>query len=108
MVLLDISVSAGSFFRPSTAEVMEMGGVMMPSARSAAPPIVAGITSHFFLRLTNAKREKIPPSPLLSALSTSHTYLIVVCKVSVQMINDNVPIISNLVTTLSLMILLNT
>lgn len=33
----------------------------------------------------------MPPSPLLSARSATHTYLMVVCRVSVQMMQDNAP-----------------
>lgn len=68
----------GIFFKPSIAEVTEIGGVIIPSASSAAPPIMAGMTSHFFCRRTSAKSEKIPPSPRLSACKVSTTYLMVV------------------------------
>ncbi|MND91689.1 hypothetical protein D3C80_838250 [compost metagenome] len=61
-----------------------MGGVIIPSAKRAQPPIMAGTTSHFALRLTNEKSEKIPPSPLLSACNVTITYLSVVCNVNVQ------------------------
>ena len=44
----------GMFLRPSTAEVMEMGGVMMPSASTEAPPIMAGTTSHLRRLRTSA------------------------------------------------------
>ena len=90
------------------ADVMEIGGVMIPSAKSAAPPIMAGITSHFFRRLTNAKSEKIPPSPRLSARSTIITYLMVVSKVMVQMMSESVPRISVSSITLSLIMELKT
>lgn len=68
----------GTCFKPSTAEVTEIGGVIMPSANSAAPPIMAGITSHFLRRRTRAYKEKMPPSPRLSALRVRITYLTVV------------------------------
>ena len=68
----------GNSLKPSMADVMEMGGVIIPSASREAPPIIAGMTSHFFLLLTRAKRAKVPPSPRLSARSTRITYLIVV------------------------------
>jgi len=35
-------------FKPSTADVTVIGGVIMPSAMMEAPPIIAGKTSHFF------------------------------------------------------------
>ena len=95
MVFVCISWRAGIFLRPSTADVMEMGGVIIPSANSAAPPSIAGKASHFFRRRTNAYKAKVPPSPLLSALSIKITYLIVVCKVSVQIMHDSVPMMSS-------------
>ena len=103
-----ICLNCGNFFNPSTAEVIEIGGVIIPSASSAAPPIIAAITSHFFLRRTRANNAKIPPSPRLSALNTNVTYFIVVSKVSVQIMSERVPTISASEITLSLMIELKT
>lgn len=96
------------FFKPSTAEVMEIGGVIIPSANKDAPPNIAGKTSHFFLRLTRAYKEKIPPSPRLSARRIRMTYLTVVCSVMVQIIQERLPIIKSSVITLSAMISLKT
>src|SRR5690606_39500619 len=93
---------------PSTAEVTEMGGVIIPSANSVEPPIIAGNTAHFACLLTNAKRENVPPSPLLSAVNVRITYFKVVCSVSVQMIHDNPPIIKISSMILPLQIALNT
>ena len=92
----------------SIAEVTEMGGVMIPSAKSAAPPIIAGMTNHFFLRLTNAYKANVPPSPLLSAFNTNKTYLTVVCSVMVHIIQDNDPVINSSEMTLLVMIALKT
>ena len=38
---------------PSIADVTDIGGVMIPSASNAAPPIIAGIISHLarFLKI---------------------------------------------------------
>src|SRR5678816_702144 len=88
------SPRAGICFNPSIADVTEIGGVIIPSASKAAPPSIAGMTSHFFLRLTNANKENIPPSPLLSACNVRITYLMVVCSVSVQMMQDSAPTVS--------------
>ncbi len=101
MVDVPISWNWGSFFNPSTAEVIEIGGVIIPSASSAAPPMVAGTTSHFLRRRTSANKAKIPPSPLLSARNTSQTYFMVVCKVMVQMMRESVPKISSSEITFS-------
>ena len=81
----------GMMVNPSTAEVTVIGGVIMPSAIIAAPPIIAGMTSHFRRRRTRAYKAKVPPSPRLSALKISTTYLIVVCRVRVQMMQDKDP-----------------
>ena len=90
------------------AEVTEIGGVIIPSERTADPPIMAGITAHLPCRRTNANNENIPPSPLLSAFRVSITYLIVVCNVSVQIIQDKPPRISVSDITFPFMIALNT
>jgi hypothetical protein len=69
---------------PSIADDTVIGGVIMPSANIAAPPNKAGNNNHFLRLLTKEYNEKIPPSPLLSARSTSIIYLIVVWMVKVQ------------------------
>ena len=54
--IVDCSILAkvGISFNPSIADVIVMGGVIMPSASNAAPPIIAGTTSHLRLLLTRA------------------------------------------------------
>jgi hypothetical protein len=64
--------------KPSIEDRIVSEGVITPSASKAAPPIIAIIYAHFALRLIRAKRLKIPPSPLLSALKVIKTYLTVV------------------------------
>jgi len=76
---------------PSTAEVTVIEGVMTPSARSAAPPIIVSTAAHVDFRFIRAKRAKIPPSPLLSALRTIVMYFMVVDKVRVQNMHDRPP-----------------
>ena len=73
------------------AEETEMGGVIIPSHIRVPAPIIAGQKSHFPLRCTSAYREKIPPSPLLSALNVRKIYLKVVWLVRVQMTHDKPP-----------------
>ena len=102
MLMLLMFVSCGILRKPSIADVTEIGGVIIPSASSAAPPIIAGNTAHLPCRRTNANKEKIPPSPLLSALRVSITYLTVVCKVSVHMMQESAPMISTSLITLPL------
>ncbi len=60
-------------------------------SQQGTAPMIAGATSHLACRRTRAYKEKIPPSPLLSARRVSTTYLNVVCKVSVQRMHDNAP-----------------
>ena len=78
IVFCSISLKACNCLNPSMAEVTVMGGVIIPSASNAAPPSMAGITSHLRRRRTNAYKLKIPPSPLLSAFRVRITYLTVV------------------------------
>ena len=93
---------------PSMAEETVMGGVIIPSAKSAQPPIIAGIISHFAFLFTKEYKEKIPPSPLLSARSVISTYFRVVCNVKVQKIHDKPPRIKSVVMILSPTMALNT
>ena len=77
---------------PSTAEDIEMAGVMKPSAISVAQPMSAGMIIHlYFLFFKSAKSAKIPPSPLLSALSAKKMYLTVASKINVQMTLESAP-----------------
>ena len=95
-------------FKPSMAEATEIGGVMMPSANNVAAPSIAGKYNQCRYRHTNAYREKIPPSPLLSACNVRIIYLKVVCKVSVQKTQEIPPYTSCSVICLSPMIDLKT
>ena len=108
MVESGIGPSSSILRKPSMEEVMEIGGVIIPSASSAAPPSMAGRISHFFCRLTSAYNENMPPSPRLSARRVRITYFTVVCNVRVQMIQESDPRISFSVITLSLMIAFST
>ena len=84
--------------RPSIAVVTVTAGVITPSASRAAPPIMAGKMSHFPKCFTRLYREKIPPSPWLSACMATTTYFIVVSRVMVQMTRDSAPKISSSLT----------
>ena len=81
----------GMVRRPSMAVVTVTAGVKIPSASSAAPPIIAGIISHFPKRFTSEYSAKIPPSLWLSALIATNTYFTVVIRVSVQIISERAP-----------------
>ena len=70
---------------PSTADVTVIAGVIIPSARSVAPPIIAKRTTpRLVLFFIKANNENTPPSPWLSAFNAINTYLVVVCKVITQ------------------------
>jgi hypothetical protein len=60
---------------------------------------MAGTTSHFRLRRTNAYNAKVPPSPLLSALNINITYFMVVMRVMVHKTQERAPIINSSVIT---------
>ena len=77
--------------RPSMAVVTVTAGVRTPSARSAAPPSMAGTMSHLACRRTRLYRAKMPPSPWLSALSETSTYFTVVSSVTVQITSERAP-----------------
>ena len=81
---VNTSSSPRTLTRPSMAEATEIGGVMIPSANKVAAPILAGMKAHQANRRTSAYREKIPPSPRLSARRVSRMYLNVVWIVNVQ------------------------
>ena len=92
-----VGISGLKIRNPSTAEETEIGGVIIPSASKALPPIMAGTISHWILVLfTKAYKAKIPPSPWLSALKVIITYFKVVCKVKVQKIQERPPKIKSL------------
>jgi len=77
---------------PSIAVVTVTAGVSTPSANNAAPPIIAGMIRYLPPFLTKVYKEKIPPSPWLSAFNAITTYLIVVNNVKVQKIKETAPI----------------
>ena len=79
---------------PSTAVVTVTAGVRTPSASRAAPPSIAGMISHFPQFFTREYREKIPPSPWLSAFMAISTYFTVVSRVMVQITRDRDPIMN--------------
>ena len=76
---------------PSIAEATDIGGVIIPSANNVPAPMMAGTYNHRRYRRTSANKEKIPPSPLLSAWSVNNMYLKVVCRVSVQNTHEMPP-----------------
>ena len=84
--------------RPSTAESTEIAGVIIPSPKNKDAPTKPKIIMISFFRgerpswrRFRANRAIIPPSPLLSALMMTNTYLIETINVMVQKIKDRIP-----------------
>ena len=84
---------------PSTADSTEMAGVIMLSPKNSDAPKIPSRASRSFvrwlpgtaIRRIRVMRERIPPSPSLSARSTRRTYLIVTMMVSDQKIMEMSP-----------------
>ena len=89
----NVDSKTGRDSKPSTAETIDTAGVKTESARKAAPPTIAGTQSHFAYLRTSENSEKMPPSPLLSALSAIKTYSTVVISVTVQKSSESIPTI---------------
>jgi hypothetical protein len=51
------------FDNPSTAEATEIGGVIIPSAKSVEAPRIVGMIKYLPYLRTSANSENIPPSP---------------------------------------------
>lgn len=82
--------------RPSTALSTEIAGVMAPSAKnSAAPsrPMLPMMTRPRATRppSTSVASASTPPSPRLSAVSTTATYLMQTTMISAQTTSDRAP-----------------
>src|SRR5574344_1270349 len=73
------------------AEVTVIAGVMIPSANKAQAPTMATKYNQLLDFFTKAKSDKMPPSPLLSALKVMKIYLKVVCRVRVQNTQEMAP-----------------
>ncbi len=82
-------------FRPPTAEVTEMAGVIIPSPKNSAAPkipnVVSTATRPIRLRCTSAVRAMIPPSPRLWARMMKPAYLTETTIISVQKMSDTIP-----------------
>ena len=65
MVQSLICPTRGNWRKPSTAEVTEIGGVIIPSASKAAPPIMAGNTSHLLSSYQGIQRKNSSFTPVI-------------------------------------------
>ena len=88
-------------FNPSIAESTEIAGVMTPSPYSSAAPITPSRTSSgsrspmaTLPAATKDSSAKMPPSPSLSARSTSVTYFSDTIAISAQRMSDTMPVTS--------------
>jgi len=89
------SIWGAMSFSPSTADSTEMAGVITASPYKKAAPAIPRTRSTRALRLAtdwpSAIRAKVPPSPLLSALSSTRTYLRVTMSSIVHVMRDSMP-----------------
>ena len=77
---------------PSTAEDIDIAGVMNPSAIRVEHPINAGIIIHrYLLSFRRANKANIPPYPLLSAFNAKYIYLNVAINNKVQITQERPP-----------------
>ena len=84
--------------KPSTAEITEMAGVIIPSPMSIAAPITTTTTSHRIFAApkslggaASARSARIPPSPSLSTRINIVTYLMHTTTISAQQRSDTIP-----------------
>ncbi len=72
-----------------------MAGVIRASPKNSAAPTMPSITTNAVLSpvalRASAIRVSVPPSPLLSARSSTMTYLNVTMKISAHRMSDNTP-----------------
>ena len=87
-------ISGLTILNPSTAEEIDIAGVIKPSAIKVEQPIRAGRITHLRLFFNKANKAKIPPSPLLSAFNAKYIYLMDAIKINVQITADKPPKIS--------------
>src|SRR5689334_10562950 len=80
---------------PSTADSTEIAGVITESPKNSDAPMTPSARIHVCLpekpALTSDISDSVPPSPLLSALVTKKTYLMVTVMVSAQTMSDSSP-----------------
>jgi hypothetical protein len=81
--------------RPSTADSTEIAGVITASPKKNAAPAMPSPSSRDTLpwatRWPSAIRAKMPPSPSLSARSSTTTYFNVTISVSAQRMSESTP-----------------
>ncbi|MNU72048.1 hypothetical protein D3C71_614950 [compost metagenome] len=97
--MMNSSISGVTSFRPSTAESTDSAGVIMASPRNRAAPMRPSTMSTPrwvpAVFISSASSESVPPSPSLSARSSSVMYLKVTMIVKDQIISDVRPMTSS-------------
>ena len=82
-------------FRPSTAEVTEIAGVIMPSPKNSPAPRRPSVTSAAargtLRRWMSALSAMMPPSPRLWARMMNPAYLIETSMISAQKMSEAIP-----------------
>ena len=82
-------------FSPSTADVTEIAGVIIPSPKNrpapSRPSVIRIAARGTFLREISAASAMIPPSPRLWARMITIAYLIETMITSAQKISDTIP-----------------
>ena len=82
-------------FSPSTADVTEIAGVIIPSPKNSPAPsrpsVIRIAARGTFLREISAASAMIPPSPRLWARMITIAYLIETMITSAQKISDTIP-----------------
>src|SRR3954469_25286080 len=89
------SSAGAASLRPSTADNTEIAGVIMESPMNIEAPITPSASNGQLrwpsARCPNAISDSVPPSPLLSARSSSSTYLAVTTMNSDHRISESTP-----------------
>lgn len=85
-------------FRPSTAPITEMAGVITPSPKNSEAPKMPRMPTTYaerdplrMVRWVSAISAMMPPSPSLSARMMMVTYLSVTVTISAQNASDSTP-----------------
>jgi hypothetical protein len=81
--------------KPSTADSTEIAGVITASPRNMEAPTTPSRNTSAVrrpnARVASAVKDRVPPSPLLSARSNRSTYLIATTTISAHRISESTP-----------------
>jgi len=81
--------------KPSTADNTEIAGVMTASPKNMEAPTTPSRNTSAVrrpnARVASAVKERVPPSPLLSARNNRSTYLIATTTINAHTISESTP-----------------